>query len=119
MASLLALVPAAVLFALAAVVAFVILILAASALRGALDQVHRDAPWMWIPSRGWIIMGVGLILLLYLLVQWLRGRKSLTVIVTGFAMVTVGWLVARLHLLLFEPLFRGAGKVRRRDNAIK
>ena len=117
-ASVLALVPAAVLFALAAVVVFLFVFLAAGALQGAIDQLHRDG-LAWIPSSGAILKGAGLILVLYLLLQRLRGRKSLTVIVTGFAMVTVGWLVARLHLLLFEPLFRGAGKVRRRDESVQ
>ena len=60
-------------------------------------------------------MGAAGICSVFLLAQWWRGRTSLIVIVTGLAMVTVGWIVAKLHLWLFDRLYRGAGAVRRRD----
>jgi predicted acylesterase/phospholipase RssA len=53
-------------------------------------------------------------LVLYLLTQWWRGRKSLTVLASGLVMVTVGWVVARFHLWFFDPLYRQAGAVRKR-----
>jgi predicted acylesterase/phospholipase RssA/MinD-like ATPase involved in chromosome partitioning or flagellar assembly/Flp pilus assembly protein TadD len=38
-------------------------------------------------------------------------RKSLTVIVTGLIMLTVGWAAAGVHLLFFDPLYLLAGAV--------
>ena len=52
------------------------------------------------------------VLLVYLLVLCRMGRKSFWVIVSGLGVVTVGWLIARLHLWLFDPLYRGAGQIR-------
>jgi predicted acylesterase/phospholipase RssA/MinD-like ATPase involved in chromosome partitioning or flagellar assembly len=43
-------------------------------------------------------------------------RKNFSIFVTGLIMVSIGWLVARIHLLLFDPLYRRAGAVRTRDN---
>ena len=67
------------------------------------------------PYAGRVSLGVVAICVLFFLLQWWRGRKSLTVIATGLLMVSVGWIVARFHLWLFDPLYRGSGSVRRRD----
>ena len=60
---------------------------------------EADAGASWCTSR-------------FLLVLCRMGRKSFWVIVSGLGVVTVGWLIARLHLWLFDPLYRGAGQIR-------
>jgi predicted acylesterase/phospholipase RssA/MinD-like ATPase involved in chromosome partitioning or flagellar assembly len=74
-------------------------------------------PWLEsLPDyTKWISMTMAALCVMYVLGLWLRGRKSMTVVVTGLVIVTVGWLIARLHLWFFDPLYRGAGAVRERD----
>jgi predicted acylesterase/phospholipase RssA len=50
-------------------------------------------------------------LLIWLTHRLFRSQKSMTVIVTGLLMVTVGWALARAHLLLFDWLYRRTGKL--------
>jgi predicted acylesterase/phospholipase RssA len=101
LASILALVPAAIFFIVVAATELWLFRLAGITLCA---RVGR-----------WMFLGVMGIIVLFFLLQRLRGRKSLTVIASGLGVVTVGWIVARLHLWLFDPLYRGAGAVRRRD----
>ena len=61
-----------------------------------------------------VAWGVLAFFFLFLLTQWWRGRKSLTVLASGLVMVTIGWVVARFHLWFFDPLYRRAGTVRGR-----
>jgi hypothetical protein len=42
-------------------------------------------------------------------------RRTPFVLVTGAIMVTAGWLVARIHLWFFDPIYRFAGRVRPRS----
>lgn len=102
------------------------------------------AAWWWEPSRLviefvlWSIPGVGRALLdvkydppaqtagrallavaacgivAWILHRLFRTGKSVSVIVTGLLVVTVGWLGAVLHLAIFDRLYRMRGKVRRR-----
>jgi predicted acylesterase/phospholipase RssA len=39
------------------------------------------------------------------------GRKTITIMFTGIVMVTVGWLIARLHLWIVDPAFLHAGRI--------
>ena len=52
-------------------------------------------------------------LLVWLTHRLFRSQKSMTVIVTGLLMVTVGWALARAHLLLFDWLYNRTGKLAR------
>jgi len=46
-------------------------------------------------------------------VKVLRYRKTLQDVVIGVGMVTVGWLVARLHLHVFDRWFLRQGRLAR------
>ncbi len=67
----------------------------------------------------WIgLSAIGLVAVL-LIARWRpRGRKSLTVLLTGLVMVTVRWLVARIHLYCFDRLYLRLGAVRHRDAGV-
>jgi predicted acylesterase/phospholipase RssA len=85
-----------------------------------------SAEWLaaqWAPARDVgiaVTSGVGLALLAFaglVGATWLahrlfRSRKSLTVIATGLLTVTVGWLLALVHLAFFDWLFLRIGKVK-------
>jgi predicted acylesterase/phospholipase RssA len=44
--------------------------------------------------------------------RFFGSRKSFTVIATGLVMVTAGWLLAAIHLAIFDPLYRRYGRIR-------
>jgi predicted acylesterase/phospholipase RssA len=52
-----------------------------------------------------ILLGIGIFFL---------QRKNLSIVLTGLVVVTVGWLIARIHLWCFDPIYRRAGAVRTR-----
>jgi hypothetical protein len=64
------------------------------------------------PASERVALGAAVAAMIYLSVLWWTRRKSLSVIVTGLMMVTVGWLIARVHLWFFDRLYLGAGAVR-------
>jgi predicted acylesterase/phospholipase RssA len=67
-------------------------------------------------ASGPVALGAVVAAMIYLSVLWWTRRKSLTVIATGVMMVTVGWLIARVHLWFFDRLYLGAGAVRADKN---
>jgi predicted acylesterase/phospholipase RssA len=72
----------------------------------------------WPVAQGALLGSVATIAGLFLL-AWSVHRlchtgKSLTVIATGLLMVTVGWLVALLHLAIFDCLYLATGRSRQR-----
>ena len=62
----------------------------------------------------WMVWMAGGILVATLVILAILQRRSISVLITGVLVVTGGWLVARIHLWIFEPIFRGAGLVRLR-----
>jgi hypothetical protein len=64
------------------------------------------------PARaGWIALTLAAAAAAYLVILWRTKRKSATVIATGLLLVTIGWLVARVHLWVFDPIYRRAGSI--------
>jgi predicted acylesterase/phospholipase RssA len=77
---------------------------------------------VWRPSWqsliNWGLVALGGVLcvggLLWAVPRLFGVRKSLTVIVTGAVLISVGWLVAWLHIGLFDAIFQRLGRVRAR-----
>jgi hypothetical protein len=68
-----------------------------------------------VSGLGWTMPAMlGLILVVLAIAQ----RRTFSVLVTGVVMVTIGWLVARMYLWLFDPIYRGAGTVRCRGGKV-
>jgi hypothetical protein len=50
--------------------------------------------------------------LIWLLHRAFGSRKSVSVIVTGLVLISVGWLVALVQLALLDPIYLRLGRVR-------
>ena len=96
--------------ALAALVTLLSAVVAAAVAIKAL-WVASAIPWRPPESVGRIALTLAAFAAVYLLVLWRTKRKSGTVIATGLVMVTVGWLVSRVHLWVFDPIYRRAGSI--------
>jgi len=70
----------------------------------------------WISAR-YVVAALLLVALLSLAPRLFGVRKSLTILATGWLMVTIGWLGAWIHLLLFDHWFLRVGAVRRDSQA--
>ena len=66
----------------------------------------------------WMVWIAGGILVATLVILAILQRRSISVLITGALVVTGGWLIARIHLWIFEPIFRGAGLVRLRPQRL-
>src|SRR5262249_24596767 len=65
-----------------------------------------------VGRMGWIAAAtLGAILVVLAILQ----RRTASVLITGALIVTVGWFFARIYLCFFEPIYRGAGRVRLRS----
>jgi hypothetical protein len=79
-----------------------------------LDALLRLAPASvlgGVGSLGWMAAVLATVLVALAILQ----RRTASVLITGGFMVTAGWLIARIHLWVFEPIYRGAGRVRLRS----
>jgi predicted acylesterase/phospholipase RssA len=98
-------------------------VLSASASRGFKVWRLRPALATLAVVMVWPLVGVLLAMLLaavaievmspliWLTHRLFRSRKSMTVIVTGLFMITVGWALASIHMLFFDWLYQRAGRV--------
>jgi len=84
----------------------------------AFDSTAHGFSWLAVATAALLGATLGLLLIIASsLVLWLAHRrlpapKSMTVIFTGLVMVTVGWLVAWIHLVPLNWLYLRYGKVK-------
>jgi hypothetical protein len=85
------------------------------------ETVHRvirtilGTNWSGFASKSWFAAAAAcsLVLLIKLVHRLVGSRKSLSVIVTGLLMSTIGWIPFVLHLLFFDPQYLSYGSVRK------
>jgi predicted acylesterase/phospholipase RssA len=66
----------------------------------------------WLGTAGWTLLAfAGLSAALWAIHRLPFSRKSLTVIVTGLLAVTIGWPLALLHLVVFDPIYLLTGSM--------
>jgi hypothetical protein len=81
---------------------------------GLLVSIRKLTPQAVVNGTLWVLAGATCAAIGFWAIPRLFGtRKSSTVIVTGLVLVGVGWLIASLHLFLFDWIYLLAGKVRR------
>jgi hypothetical protein len=68
---------------------------------------------MYVAGR--VLLGLAIITTVASVYAVLRKRKSVTVLCTGFLVVTVGWLPALVHLAFFDRLYLRLGRIRPRS----
>ena len=93
------------------VVAIILGVIAAAAFAAAC-WIWRYLPLLTLGSVGGFVLGLALTALLGSAVMRVANfRAELWRIVRGVALSLAGWLIAGLHLKIFDPLFLEAGKV--------
>ncbi|HEY3663005.1 MAG TPA: patatin-like phospholipase family protein [Chthoniobacterales bacterium] len=92
--------------AVAALIPLLLVVAVVFAVVVALPDAGEIKRWSWI--AGYIVAAILVILAILAFLQ----QRTRSVFIIGALLMAGGSLIARMHLWIFEPIFRNAGKVR-------